>query len=276
LKDCKTLVNTSNAAHKPSDNEAHYHGETRSADGYQYWTTSEEDEESLDIGAQADPGESEARAAKTVRRKILDKGVFRRTGIRIASLILITVLAGIGYFVFNYVQVSGAQGDDNTRQSDAAIVLGAAQYNGLPSYVLQERLDHAFNLYNDDVVNRIFVTGGGAEGEDDTEGNAGFQHLRGRGVPEDDITLIPEGTNSWQQLSASAAQIQVLRLDSVLLVSDGYHNYRLLDIADELGLVAYVSPSAVDSTVMNTLRESAAVSIGRITGYRRLSEFTED
>jgi uncharacterized SAM-binding protein YcdF (DUF218 family) len=92
----------------------------------------------------------------------------------------------------------------------------------------------------------------------------------------DDITLIPEGTNSWQQLSASAAQIQVLRLDSVLLVSDGYHNYRLLDIADELGLVAYVSPSAVDSTVMNTLRESAAVSIGRITGYRRLSEFTED
>jgi uncharacterized SAM-binding protein YcdF (DUF218 family) len=263
-------VNTSNAAHKPSDNEAHYHGETRSADGYQYWTTSEEDEESLDIGAQADPGESEARAAKTVRRKILDKGVFRRTGIRI------TVLAGIGYFVFNYVQVSGAQGDDNTRQSDAAIVLGAAQYNGSPSYVLQERLDHAFNLYNDDVVNRIFVTGGGAEGEADTEGNAGFQHLRGRGVPEDDITLIPEGTNSWQQLSASAAQIQVLRLDSVLLVSDGYHNYRLLDIADELGLVAYVSPSAVDSTVMNTLRESAAVSIGRITGYRRLSEFTED
>ena len=137
-------MNTSNAAHKPSDNEAHYHGETRSADGYQYWTASEEDEESLDIGAQVDSGESEARAAKTVRRKILDKGVFRRTGIRIASLILITVLAGIGYFVFNYVQVSGAQGDDNTRQSDAAIVLGAAQYNGLPSYVLQERLDHAF------------------------------------------------------------------------------------------------------------------------------------
>ncbi|MBT5754471.1 MAG: YdcF family protein, partial [Acidimicrobiaceae bacterium] len=96
-----------------------------------------------------------------------------------------------------------------------------------------------------------------------------------RGVPEEDITLIPEGTNSWQQLSASAAQIETLRMDSVLLVSDGYHNYRLLAIADELGIEAYVSPSAVASTTMNVVRESAAVSIGRITGYRRLSAFTE-
>ena len=95
------------------------------------------------------------------------------------------------------------------------------------------------------------------------------------GVPESDIVVIPEGTNSWEQLSASALQIQNLQLDSVLLVSDGYHNYRLLDIADELGIIAFVSPSAVKSTISNTLRESAAVSIGRITGYRRLSTFTD-
>ncbi len=269
-------MNTSNAAHNPSDIEAQYHGETRVADGYQYWTTNEEDEDALDIVERVASGEYDAKDVKTERRKLLEPGAFRRTGIRIASLILITVLASIGYFIFNYVQVSGAQGDDNTRQADAAIVLGAAQYNGSPSYVLQERLDHAFNLYTDDVVDRIFVTGGGAKGEDNTEGNAGFQHLRSKGVPEADITLIPEGTNSWQQLSASAAQIQILQLDSVLLVSDGYHNYRLLDIADELGVEAYVSPSAVEGTVINTLRESAAVSIGRVTGYRRLSAFTED
>ena len=276
LGDWETPVRTSSAAHKPSDLEAQYHGEPRAADGYQYWTTSEEDEESLEAIEQVASGEPDAKSVKTERRKILETGAFRRAGVRIASLILIMVLAFIGYFVFNYVQVSGAQSDDNSRRADAAIVLGAAQYNGSPSYVLQERLDHAFNLYNDEVVDRIFVTGGGAKGEDNTEGNAGFQHLRSKGVPEDDITLIPEGTNSWQQLSASAAQIQILQLDSVLLVSDGYHSYRLLDIADELGLDAYVSPSAVEGSVINTLRESTAVSIGRITGYRRLSAFTEE
>jgi len=269
-------VNTSEAAHKPSDLEAQFQGQTRTADGYQYWTTSEEDEESLDIRDQVAAGTYEAEKSKAPRRKILEPGALQRTGIRIASIVLIGVLAAIGYFVFNYVQVSGASGDDNTQQADAAIVLGAAQYNGSPSYVLQERLDHAFNLYIDGTVDRIIVTGAGAPGDITTEGLVGLEHLLGKGVPEGDISLIPEGTNSWEQLSASAAEIQNLQLDSVLLVSDGYHNYRLLAIADELGLDAYVSPSAVEGSITDNLRESAAVSIGRITGYRRLSAFTED
>ena len=209
------------------------------------------------------------------RRKVFGAGAFRRTAIRLALMILITGLLLIGYFVFTYVQVLGAVGDDQAQDADIAIVLGAAQYNGAPSYVLQERLDHAYNLYDAGKVERIFVTGAVAEGDVKSEGLVGLEHLLARGVPEEDITLIPEGTNSWQQLSASAAQIETLRMDSVLLVSDGYHNYRLLAIADELGIEAYVSPSAVASTTMNVVRESAAVSIGRITGYRRLSAFTE-
>lgn len=269
-------MNTSEAAHKPSDLEAQFQGQTRTADGYQYWTTSEEDEESLDIRDQVAEGTYEPKESKAPRRKLLPPGALRRTGIRIASLILIAVLAGIAYFIFNYVQVSGASSDNNTQQADAAIVLGAAQYNGSPSYVLQERLDHAFNLYTDGTVDQIFVTGAGAEGDITTEGLVGLEHLLGKGVPESDIVLIPEGTNSWEQLSASAFQIERLQLDKVLLVSDRYHNYRLLAIADELGLEAFVSPSAVEPTVMNNLREAAAVSIGRITGYRRLSAFTED
>lgn len=268
-------MNTSEAANSPSDLEAQYRGETRGADGYQYWTTSEEDEEALDVREQVASGEIETEVVKKQRRKILDPGALRRTGIRLASLVLISVLIAIGYFVFNYVQVSGAVDDDQTQMADIAIVLGAAQYNGSPSYVLQERLDHAYNLYEEGTVERIFVTGAGADGDVTSEGLVGLEHLLGKGVPEADITLIPEGTNSWEQLSASAFQIQRLQLDSVLLVSDGYHNYRLLDIADELGLEAYVSPSAIEPTMMNVLRETAAVSIGRITGYRRLSAFTE-
>ena len=218
---------------------------------------------------------------KPPRRKLFPPGLFRRTGIRLASLVLIAVLLLGGYFVFNYVQVSGSAGENTTQRVDAIVVLGAAQYNGAPSYVLAERLDHAYNLYREyDEGDRpyMFTTGAGAEGDVTTEGLVGYGHLRSKTEPvvESDIKVIPEGSNTWEQLSAVAHQVDVLQIDSVLLVSDSYHTYRLLAIADELGIEAYVSPSAVDPDLTDYIRETAAVSIGRITGYRRLSSFTED
>ena len=271
-------MNTSEAAHKPSDLEAQFRGETRTADGYQYWTTSEEDEHSLDIREQVASGAYEAEAAakkKKVRRKILPAGAWRRTGIRLASMVLIVAVAALAYFGFTYFQVSGAASTDDTQPADAIIVLGAAQYNGSPSNVLQERLDHAYNLYEEGIAPTIITTGAGAEGDVTTEGLVGLEHLLGRGVPESDILTIPEGSNTWEQLSAASAVIQNNQFDSVLLVSDSYHSYRLQAIADELGIEAYVSPSAIEPDITDYLRESAAVSIGRITGYRRLSNFTE-
>lgn len=267
------------AANKPSDLEARFQGQTRDADGYQFWTTSEEDEEAAE-DRERFARESEDPAAskkKAKRAPLLPKGLLRRTAVRLASMFLIVALAAIGYFVFNYVQVAGAADDLSTvTEADAIVVLGAAQYNGSPSNVLQERLDHAFNLYNDGVAPVIMTTGAGQEGDVTTEGLVGLEHLLGRGVPESDILVIPEGTNSWEQLSASQFQMEQRGFETVLLVSDTYHNYRLLAISDELGIDASVSPSAIDGTITNTAREAVAVSIGRITGYRRLSAFTED
>lgn len=275
-------MSTSQAAHKPSDLEAKFHGQTRDAHGYQYWTTSEEDEESVDDRERFARGSDDSDEGKKKRKRVkraplLPKGTLRRTALRIASLLLIATLAAIGYFIFNYVQVSSAAGEASTvTEADAIVVLGAAQYNGSPSAVLQERLDHAFNLYNQGVAPVIMTTGAGQDGDVTTEGLVGLNHLRDRGVPESDILVIPEGTNSWEQLSASQFQMEQHNFADVILVSDDYHSYRLLAIADELGIEASVSPSLVEGTVMNTAREAAAVSIGRITGYRRLSAFTED
>lgn len=263
------------AAHKPSDLEAQYRGETRVADGYQYWTTSHEDEVSTDIRDKVANGELDVVETKVERQPIFGPGAGRRTAIRLASMVLIALILGLVYFVFNYFQVTASTDLDQTRRADGIVVLGAAQYNGTPSNVFQERLDHAYNLYSEGMAPRIVTTGAGAEGDLTTEGSVGYQHLLAKGVPEDDILLIPEGSNSWEQLSAAAAVLERYQADEILLVSDKSHSYRLLGIADELGMDAYVSPSAVQPSTMDHLRETAAVSIGRITGYRRLSAFTE-
>lgn len=273
---------SNSAAHKPSDIEAQYRGETRTGHGYQFWTTSQEDEESIDIREKVERGEVIEK--KKPRKRLFAPGVVKRTFIRLASLILIALLAAIGYFVFNYFAVTGASddaaGDEPTEPVGAIVVLGAAQYNGFPSNVLQERLDHAYNLYADELAPLIITTGGaGRDGnirDEETEGLVGLIHLLKKDVPESDIVLIPEGANTWEQLSATAFQLEELEIENVVLVSDRYHSYRLLEIADELGIDATLSPSAVRPSIENNLREAAAVSIGRITGYRRLSAFTQE
>ena len=56
----------------------------------------------------------------------------------------------------------------------------------------------------------------------------------------------------------------------MLMVSEGYHSRRLLAIADEVGLDGAVAPTDTGFGLRQLARETAAVSIGRIVGFRRL------
>ena len=62
---------------------------------------------------------------------------------------LILALVGIGvlYVGVTFVQVWRASRQDDTSPASAIVVMGAAQWNGRPSPVLQARLDHAAELY---------------------------------------------------------------------------------------------------------------------------------
>ena len=263
----------SSPANNRCESKAQFQGANRVADGYEYWTISQEDEEALDVHER----EASADTPPTPKAKqsLLAPGVARRTAVRLGAIVLIAGLLAVAYFVFNFAQVRGAADVGAPAPADAIVVLGAAQYNGAPSGVLRERLDHAFELWEKGVAPVIMTTGAGQAGDITTEGLAGFSHLRDKGVPEEVILVIPEGTNTYEQLSASQFQMLKNEFASVILVSDSYHNHRLLQIADELEMAnVQVSPSGVEATIRNELREAAAVSIGRITGYRRLSSFT--
>src|SRR5690242_18485159 len=58
---------------------------------------------------------------------------------------------------------------DERRPVDAILVLGAAQWNGAPSPVLQARLDHAIELYRAGYAPRVAVTGGVGDGDQYSE-----------------------------------------------------------------------------------------------------------
>jgi uncharacterized SAM-binding protein YcdF (DUF218 family) len=96
-----------------------------------------------------------------------------------------------------------------------------------------------------------------------------------QGIPEENVLLETDGRNSWESLAASARFLREDGIEDVIIVSDPYHSKRLEEIADELGMEAYVSPTG-DSPVSGfgelraMVRETVAVSLGRLIGYRRL------
>jgi uncharacterized SAM-binding protein YcdF (DUF218 family) len=189
--------------------------------------------------------------------------------VRAAFVVVALVILYVGV---TFAQVWWASRQDDARPSEAIVVMGAAQYDGKPSPVLQARLDHAVQLHRDGRAPLIVVTGGKQAGDRVTQGIAGYQYLRDQGVPEEAIKVEVDGTNSYEELSASALIVaNAGGTNDVLIVTDAYHSFRVQQIADEVGLDAAVSPASTSSSIESLARETAAVSIGRILGYRRLS-----
>lgn len=185
-------------------------------------------------------------------------------------LLAFVALAAV-YVLANFTLVWQASRSDDARPADAIVVLGAAQYDGVPSPVLQRRLDHALELYEQGMAPIIVPTGANQPGDRFTQGFAGYDYLREQGVPDEALLVIVDGSNTYEELSATANQLLPRALDEVILVSDPYHALRVEHIAREVGLDAVVSPTDGGSSFGELVRETGAVSVGRIVGYRRLS-----
>ncbi len=179
------------------------------------------------------------------------------------------------YLGVTFIQVWQASRQDQARPVQAIVVLGAAQYNGVPSPDLKARLDHAYTLWTRHLADVVVVTGGKQPGDRFTEATASADYLAGLGIPQVAILREVGGRNSWQSLASSASFLKQRRLVTVLLVSDPFHDKRIALMADELGLKPYVSPTRTSplgtgAEVVNYAKETGEVAVGRIIGFRRL------
>ena len=187
----------------------------------------------------------------------------------------IAVGLAAAYLAGTFLQVWFAAGrDDAPTAAEAIVVLGAAQYNGRPSPVLRGRLDHALELYHEGVAPLIIVTGGRQPGDRTTEAAASARYLLARGVPDNRIRREVQGTNTWESLAATARFLRRDGVHEVVLVSSGFHAARLAATAREVGLSPHVSPTGGRGAFGHLVKETAAVAVGRVIGYRRLSSLS--
>lgn len=182
----------------------------------------------------------------------------------------------LAYLAVVSTQVLLGAEPDVEESAGAIIVLGAAQYDGVPSPALEGRLQRARQLWEDGVAPLIVVTGGQQPGDRFDEATAGRTWLHERGVPEQRILREVQGRNSYDQLAASQRFLREEGVEEVVLVSNALHATRLRLIADELGLDATVAvaqhagATAVIEQARLAAREVAAVSLGQVIGFRRL------
>jgi uncharacterized SAM-binding protein YcdF (DUF218 family) len=162
---------------------------------------------------------------------------------------------------------------DSRPVSDAIVVLGSAQYNGVPSSIFEARLEHAVRLYEDGVAPVIVTVGGKATGDQFTEAEAGRDYLANAGIPTDALLAVPEGVDTLQSMRAVAAAFDERGWASAVLVTDPWHAMRAERMAEDAGMEAESSPTRQGPAVQTRatqfryiLRETAAYLLYRATG----------
>ncbi|MGH3761787.1 YdcF family protein [Actinophytocola sp.] len=147
------------------------------------------------------------------------------------------VVGGTGFRVWQVAR------DDDRTQADVVLVLGAAQYGGTPSKVLEARLEHAKDLYDEGVAEHILTTGGSRPGDEYTEAEASAIWLEENGVPRDAVVDVPRGSDTLGSLRAAAREAADRGWRTAVIVSDPWHSLRARTMAGDVGLDAWASPT---------------------------------
>ena len=196
----------------------------------------------------------------------------------IASAFRITLAAvlAVALYVggsFASIRVVGKQ--TASINADVIVVMGAAQYDGTPSPMLEARLAHALELYNAGYASRIAVTGGKQSGDRFTEAATSRRWLKDRGVPVESILEEVTGRSTWESLQNLAPILREQGMQRVIVSTSAWHVQRSVLTMRELGfrVIASGAPSTTPDAYRE-LKETIGVSIGRIIGFQRLFAIT--
>lgn len=168
------------------------------------------------------------------------KKILKRT--IIVLLIIFVVLAGLVFGINAYVKHVGGENivdPDNVniiKNADCIIVLGCqVKDDGTPSSMLKDRLDRGIELYNKGVAPKIIMSGDHGQTEYD-EVNTMKQYAIDAGIPSEDIFMDHAGFSTYESIYRAR---DVFKAETIVVVTQEYHLYRALYIADALDVTAY-------------------------------------
>ncbi len=119
---------------------------------------------------------------------------------------------------------------------DCILVLGCGVWDdGQPSHMLEDRLHRAVQLYVVGTSPKLLMSGDHGQ-EDYDEVNVMKQFAIDQGIPSEDIFMDHAGFSTYESLYRAR---YVFGAEKIVIVSQSYHLYRALNIADALDIEAY-------------------------------------
>lgn len=172
----------------------------------------------------------------------------------ILGVILLTIFVyamGINYYV-KYTVMDKIKNIDEVKDIDTIIVLGAKVYDdGRLSLILKDRLDKTIEVYNELDINKIIVSGD-SEDSDYDETSWMKEYLINNGIPEEDIIVDIYGLSTYDSIYRLK---NVYGINKSIIITQKYHLYRSLYIANSLGIEAYGIPASGEHYFGQNIRE---------------------
>lgn len=119
--------------------------------------------------------------------------------------------------------------------ADCIMVLGAGIVDDeTPTPMLKDRLDTGILLYKNGVAPKILLTGDNGT-VTHNEIHVMLNYVKKAGVPEEDIFCDHAGFSTYDSMYRAKS---IFEVESLIVVTQTYHEYRALYIAEKLGLTA--------------------------------------
>ncbi len=158
-------------------------------------------------------------------------------------LVCLGILGIIGIFTINAIvkcsvkdQILSPEDAANLTDVDCILVLGCGvRADGTPSDMLHDRLRRGVELYDLGAAPKLLMTGDhGRDGYDEVDAMKSFAVTAG--VASEHVFMDHAGFSTYESMYRAR---DIFQAKKIIIVTQGYHLYRALYIAESLGLEAY-------------------------------------
>ena len=147
------------------------------------------------------------------------------------------------FMIFNSIRIYRYSFEYSEKNSDVAIVLGAGTHDGILSPVFIERIEHGIYLYQNQLIDKLILTGGKGENQEISDSDLAKNYAIEKGIPTKDILIEEYSNYTYENLIEAKGIMDSLNYSSAFIVSDPLHMKRSMELAFQTGIKCEPSPS---------------------------------
>jgi len=180
-------------------------------------------------------------------------------GVIVMIFIILIMLLGINFFVVAKTKskILSTEQANELENVDCILILGAGIWGENPSPMLEDRLLQGIELYKNGVSTKIIMSGDhGSDNYDEV--NVMKRFAIEKGVKSEDIFMDHAGFSTYDSMYRAK---DIFEAKKIVIVTQKYHMYRAIYIAEQLGIEAYgvnSDPRAYAGQTMREVREILA------------------